>query len=93
MAFLWAVLPPLALCIVERLAFDTSFLFRLLGYRLGGVLDIAFKNLPNGKSAIDPWALLNPAGFSTNAGLWLGLGAAAAFLAGTIWLRRYREPI
>ena len=93
MAFLWAVLPPLALCIVEHLAFDTSYLFRLLGYRLGGVVDIAFKDLPNGKSAIDPWALLDPVGFFTSAGLWLGLGAAAAFLAGAIWLRRYREPI
>ena len=94
-AFLWAVLPPLGLCIVEHIAFDTGYLTRLLLYRLGGVIEIAFGNVePHaGKFVIDPGTQLNPIGFLTNPGLWVGLAAAAALFAGAIWLRRYREPM
>ena len=34
--FLWAVLPPLALVVMEKIAFDTSHFGELLTYRLGG---------------------------------------------------------
>jgi ABC-2 type transport system permease protein len=39
---LWAVLPPLGLILVERLAFGTDYVGRLIDYRLGGGLDAAF---------------------------------------------------
>src|SRR5439155_9013364 len=40
--FLWAVLPPLVLCIVERIAFGTSHLYSLLKDRLFGFAADAF---------------------------------------------------
>jgi ABC-2 type transport system permease protein len=40
--FLWAVLPPLALMVVEKIAFDTGYVGRLIAYRLGGGFDEAF---------------------------------------------------
>jgi hypothetical protein len=36
---------------------------------------------------------LDPVHFLSSPGLWLGLIAAAAFLAGAVWLRRTREAI
>ncbi len=41
--FLWAVLPPLALCLFEKIAFHTGYLFSLLGYRLAGSDAAAFR--------------------------------------------------
>src|SRR6185312_11166506 len=40
--FLWGVLPPLALILVERLAFGTEYVARLINYRVGGATDAAF---------------------------------------------------
>jgi ABC-2 type transport system permease protein len=42
---LWAVLPPVALIIVEKIAFGTEFVGRLISYRLGGAFDEAFSPL------------------------------------------------
>ena len=36
---------------------------------------------------------LDPIGFLTDPYLWAGLAVAAAFIAGAVWMRRYREPI
>ena len=92
--FLWAVLPPLALGVIEHIAFDTGYVARLLVYRLGGgVIELAYRSPSAGKPVIDAWTGLDPIRFFTSAGLWLGLGVAAALFAGAIWLRRYREPI
>ena len=90
--FLWAVLPPLGLCILEKIAFDTSHFASLLGYRLSGVFAEAFVMPPHGDKVIDQLALLSPARFLSSPGLWSGLLIAAGFLASAIWLRRYREP-
>ncbi len=90
-AFLWAVLPPLALCLLEKIAFDTSNLFSVIRYRLTGGYAEAFKS-----GGGDPWGgspQPDPVGFLTTPGLWSGLVVAAAFLAAAIWLRRRREPI
>ncbi|MBV9044787.1 MAG: ABC transporter permease [Alphaproteobacteria bacterium] len=39
---LWAVLPPIALAVVERVAFNTGYIGRLISYRIGGALNAAF---------------------------------------------------
>lgn len=88
--FLWAFLPPLALCIVERIAFDTSFLSHLLKYRLIGGFAEAFADSNN---PMDQLPRLDPVRFLSSPGLWLGLMSAAALLAGAVWMRRNREPI
>ncbi len=93
MAILWAVLPPLGLCIAERIAVDTSFFASLLDYRLNGFLHEAFHYSKGTNPLADPLALLTPAQFLSTSGLWIGLVVAVALLAGAIWLRRNREPI
>jgi ABC-2 type transport system permease protein len=93
MTFLWAVLTPIGLSIVEKIAFDTSYVGGLVEYRLKGFLTEAFANPRRDVHTFDPVALLTPAKFFSSPGLWLGLVVAAAFLAAAVWLRRDREPI
>jgi len=91
-AILWAVLPPLGLCIAEKIAFDTSYVSALVNYRLNGWMSEALY-YKKGMDVSDPLAMLTPAHFFSSPGLWAGLVVAAALLAGAVWLRRNREPI
>jgi ABC-2 type transport system permease protein len=91
--FLWAVLPPLALGAVERIAFQTSYFGSLMKYRVIGAMAEAFALKPGDKGMIIRLTQLDPLGFLSSPGLWIGLVAAAAFLAAAARLRRYREPI
>jgi len=88
--FLWAVLPLLAIGIVEKIAFNTSHFVAMLGYRLTGPEAFHFTpgSVPN-----HPLMTVDPGKFLSTPGLWIGLAFAAAFLAGAVRLRRYREPI
>jgi len=91
--FLWAVLPPLALGVFERIAFQTSYFGSLMKYRVVGAMAEAFALEPGDKGLIIRLTQLDPLGFLSSPGLWIGLVAAAAFLAAAARLRRYREPI
>jgi ABC-2 type transport system permease protein len=87
-AFLWAVLPPMGVCLAEKIAFDTSRFASAIGYRLTGATGAAFSGrLSNGDFAPDP------IGFLTTPGLWGGLIVAVVLLAATIWQRRNRGPL
>jgi len=90
--FLWAVLPPLALCVIEKMAFDSGRVFSLITYRLGGFVE-AFSVRGQGKSMLDPLPRIEAAHFLATPGLWAGLVAAAALLAAAVWLRRRRDPV
>ena len=85
---LWAVLPPLAIGVAEKIAFNTSHFAALLGYLLGGGPEIV-----TGKMQMLPLTPLAVGEFFINPGLWIGLAVAAVFLAAAVRLRRYREPI
>jgi ABC-2 type transport system permease protein len=88
--FLWAILPPLAIVILEKIAFNTSHFAAMLEYRLrGGAEAMGFP----GRFPIDPGMQLTPGKFLSSPGLWIGLIIAAAFLAAAARLRRYRGPI
>jgi ABC-2 type transport system permease protein len=96
--FLWAVLPPLGLCLIEKMAFNTGYLGAILGARLTGGFDQAFTareagGFGGGTPPQVGLAQLDPLKFVSSPGLWIGLAVAAAFLAGAVWLRRNREPI
>jgi ABC-2 type transport system permease protein len=89
-AFLWAVLPPLAIVAIEKIAFNSSHFAAMLGYRFaGGAEAVPFP----GSMPIDPGTQLSPGHFLSSPGLWIGLVFTAAFLAAAVRLRRYREPI
>src|SRR5215471_1038833 len=96
-AFLWAVLPLVAISVFEWIAFHTSYFGSLMHDRVGGFVAHAFALRQPGSGPLDPHfiplALIAPGKFLSTPGLWLGLAVAAIFLALAVRLRRYREPI
>jgi len=90
---LWAVLTPVALGVLETIAFQTSSVCGLIKYRLGGAMTEAFDLPATGHGATIRLAELDPVGFLATPGLWLGLLFAAAFLFAAARLRRRAEPI
>jgi ABC-2 type transport system permease protein len=89
-AFLWAALPVLALCVLEKIAFNTSYFATVLESRLqAGAEAVAVP----GRFPIDPMMHLTPGGFLTSPGLWIGLVIFAIFLTAAVRLRRYQGPI
>jgi len=99
--FLWAVMPPLAVCLVERLAFATNHLWTMLRSRLAGVGQALAGTEPHsntvkgmGRTAIAQFQDgFDPSVFFSNPALWIGLVVAAGFIAAAVWMRRYREPL
>ena len=92
--FLWAVLPPFALAMVERM-FNSRHFASFLRYRWMGAMQEGFvvKGMhPNGVPIID-FNQLTPGRLLTSAGFWSGLLFAAACLVAAVRLRRSREPI
>jgi ABC-2 type transport system permease protein len=93
-AFLWAVLPPVAIIVVEKIAFNTSYVGTLLHSRLSGGVARAFAATSSGGAPFDPLtAQLTPGRFLATPGLWLGLGCAGLFLFAAVRLRRQGRPI
>jgi ABC-2 type transport system permease protein len=91
--FLWAVLPLLAIGVLEKIAFNTTYFGAMLKYRVIGVFKEAFVFPEHGSAAGDPLTSLTPVNFIITPGLWIGLAFAAIFLAAAVRLRRDREPI
>ena len=89
-AFLWAALPWLAICAVEKIAFNTTHLATMLANRFTGGPEAL--TMP-GRFPIDAMTQLTPLRFLGSPGLWIGLVIAAAFLAAAVRLRRYQGPI
>ena len=88
--FLWAVLPPLAIGVFEKITFNTSYFWSMLKNRLLGAGDTAFSFQMHRGLAVDQ---LTPARFLATPGLWIGLIVTAIFVAAAIRLRRYRMPL
>ena len=103
--FLWAVLPPLAIVFVEHWLFDSEYFAILLGSRMVGfktmfrdseVADIAGSTFgqESGADLTVSEAMNQMVSFSnllSEPGLYGGILVAAAFITGTIFLRRYRD--
>jgi ABC-2 type transport system permease protein len=95
--FLWAVLPWLALCAIEKIVFGTGYLAHIVGQRITGNVREAFVvvTFPKDTHApiVDRLTELDPLKFLSSPGVWLGLVVAAAFIVGAIQLRRSRGPL
>ena len=89
-AFLWAVLPILAIVFVEKIAFNTSHFATFLRDRLGGGAEAM--TLP-GSMPIDPGVHITLGRYLGTPGLWIGLAFTAICLAAAVQLRRYRSPV
>jgi ABC-2 type transport system permease protein len=88
--FLWAVLPPFAVVIFEKIAFHTTYFLSFLNDRFSG----GNEAVGGGKgNMLDPDMHMTPGPFLLTPGLWLGLLFAAAFLWSAARLRRQRSPL
>jgi ABC-2 type transport system permease protein len=97
--FLWAVLPPLLLIMIENRAFGTSYLFTFVQYRLLGVWKYFGDH---GAFSPDVWTGRTPSLgqlFETvgatralsDIDLWLGIAVGIALAYGAVRIRRYRD--
>ncbi|MDG2523308.1 hypothetical protein P7B02_17395 [Caulobacter segnis] len=90
--FLWAVIPPVMLAVMERMVFDTRHVPEFIGTRLlGGLAHVAstggYGQVPvRGFRDIDLTRMLS------DPNLWIGLVLAALLFEGAVRLRRRREP-
>jgi ABC-2 type transport system permease protein len=89
--FLWASVPLLAVGIVEKIAFNTSYFGALLLNRIGGGPESS--SFTSSAIAMDGMTTITPWAYLINPGLWIGLAFTAACLAGAARLRRLRGPI
>lgn len=99
--FLWAVLPPVAILLLERVVLYSQYvsdfiagrlfgLYKLLGRREdGGVSDVEGASEVTKLSNIDLVGSLKE--FYSSPDLWLGVLAAGLLLAAAMWVRRYRD--
>ena len=91
--FLWAVLPFIALLILEKIAFNSAHFAALMKHRLMGFAEEAFDFQGRTHPTVDSFAQLTPGSYLSTPGLWLGLLFAAACLFAAVRLRRSRGPI
>ena len=89
-ALLWAVLPPLAIGVLEKLLFNSTHFGSFMEQFLSGNGNEAF--MRPGTMPMDPTTHVTPFKFLATPGLWLGLAITATFLAAAVRLRRYRGP-
>jgi multisubunit Na+/H+ antiporter MnhC subunit len=84
-------LPPLAIGVAEKVAFNTTYFATFIGNRFtGGTEGEAI--MEHGR-AMDTMTIVAPVHFFLNPSLWIGLAFTAVFLAVAVRLRRYRAPI
>lgn len=88
--FLWATLPPIAIGVVERIAFNSSYFSAMVRHRFGAD---SVSATPMGGMTMDMLKLHSPGEFLLRPGLWFGLALTAVFLFAAVRLRRYRGPI
>jgi ABC-2 type transport system permease protein len=84
---LWALLPPFAIVVFERVAFHTTYFSSFLLNRF------ARSNDGNSGGMLDPEMRMPIFHFMITPGLWIGLLFAAVFLVAAARLRRARGPI
>jgi ABC-2 type transport system permease protein len=100
--FLWAVLPPVALVVIERVVFYSGHVGDFFARRLFGLAhvlegddgpEIAVEGDVHAEvaRAAELDVVGNLVEFFASAELWIGVIAAAALLAAAIWVRRYRD--
>ncbi|HEV7586892.1 MAG TPA: hypothetical protein VGO40_02085 [Longimicrobium sp.] len=91
-AALWAVLPLVAIGLLEKITLDTMHVAAEVEYRLIGWYGEAFVVHRPESIPFAAATALSPGRFLSTPGLWIGLVLAAAFVAAAVRLRRQREP-
>jgi ABC-2 type transport system permease protein len=89
--FLWAVLPPVAIGVIERLAFDSTHFAGLLQIYFFGRADAS--SMPVSHAMTMDMLTTPMSDLLLNPMLWAGLAVSAAFLFGAVRLRRSKGVI
>ena len=98
--FLWAVLPPVAALVLEKVVMQTSFVGSLIASRVLGIVGLvgdhdgdheseSLANFVNRLGQMDPGRHLRD--FYASPELWGGVVVAALLIAAAMWARRYRD--
>lgn len=91
-AFLWAVLPPAGLILVESLITHTTFVGEFLGRRFGGVFEVMDFETSTGGGVPSLGAFLEHVGrVFVHPETWVSIVVAAAMVVAVIRIRRYRD--
>jgi ABC-2 type transport system permease protein len=91
-AGLWAVLPLLALGVIEKLTMDTMRVAALVAHALIGWYGAAFAPAAREHIPFEPATALTPGRLLATPWLWIGLALAVVLVAAAVRLRRYRAP-
>lgn len=100
LVFLWAIVPLIAVPVLEFVFFQTNHVLRFLGQRFGGYiqlmhLDESAFNVGTRDSAgpriSDILSSVDVSGVLLSGETWVGVAAAAAMVFAAIRLRRYRD--
>lgn len=91
LALLWAVLPFVAIGVLEKITFRTAHFGHWMLFRFGGAPGAGA--YPGSGSAMHEWMHLSIGQVLLNPSLWAGLIAAAVFLVLAARVRRNRGPI
>ncbi len=86
-AFLWAVLPPLAIGVLEKILFNTSHFGELIGNRFAG------SGPASSAKATSAFVMIADSPTLSSPGLWIGLILTALFLFAAVQLRRCQGPV
>jgi ABC-2 type transport system permease protein len=96
--FLWAVLPPVALSLFERVVLGSVYTGNFIAYRMAGLYRLlssdateSAETAPNLIHLSDLDLAASLKAFYGSADLWLGVLVAALLLAAVMWVRRYRD--
>jgi ABC-2 type transport system permease protein len=97
--FLWAILPPAALMLLEKMFIGTEHVAEFLGRRFAGFVEEMEVHSEQFKQAGDAhvptlgeaFDAIHVSGLFMHYELWLGLLAGAALIYATIRIRRYRD--
>jgi len=98
----WALLPPVLIVVAEQTLFRTHHFAELLGERVRGGWELAFRGGMEIGMQVDAEGavvsnlpalgeFITPGRFLAAPSVWAGIVVAVLFLAGAVWLRRWRD--
>jgi ABC-2 type transport system permease protein len=85
--FLWAVLPPLVVGVLEKILFSTSHFASLIGNQFG------MNTHADNSRAMSAVAMIADAPALSSPGLWIGMLVTVLFLVAAVQLRRRQGPV
>jgi len=102
--FIVALVTPLVLMIFEGIFFQTSYLSDWVSERLVNWMPASFDGIKEGSDFdfkidgetfetgnVKPWTYIAPLKFLSNVNFWIGALIGSAFIAGAIYIRRFRD--